>query len=110
MFLDSSLPVVDFSLADDAAAYDSIDLSSSFFQVINFIMEKFRDVLSFMDSVILFYDMTLLDLFIALTVMTVVIVAVFNIVRTGTINSISSVDRSRRSRSQKSDNSNRSDG
>lgn len=109
MFLDSSLPVVDFSLADDAS-YDSIDLSNSFFQVINFIMEKFRDVLTFMDSVILFDDMTLLDLFIALTVMTVVIVAVFNIVRTGTINSITSVDRSRRSRSQKSDNSNRSDG
>lgn len=74
----------------------NVNLSQSFSSIMGLLVNLFRDVISWLDGIIIIGDSTsLLDLNIAFTVFGIIFVAVFSVVRSGAVNSGDTVHASR---------------
>lgn len=104
MLFKLTLPVGDPVIpVDDGVAFEVIDGSESVTSVLTFLVNAFRSVVNFLDSVVIFNDATLLDFHIAVAVFGILFAVLFVTVRSSVGNSISSVDRSRRSNRNRGD-------
>lgn len=98
ILLSTNLPVADptFEVIDDGASYVAVDLTDSLFAALSWLVSAFTKIISFMDSIVIYRNTTLLDFHIAVSVFGILFAVLFVSVRSSVGNSISSVDRSRR--------------
>lgn len=74
----------------------NINLSNEFSQIMSFLVNVFKNVIGWLDGIIIIGDSTsLLDLNIAFTVFGIIFAAVFSVVRSGAVNSMDTVADSR---------------
>lgn len=96
--LSTNLPVVDETIPIDdvGVAIGVLDGSSAFKKVLSFLISRFYDLFTLMDSIIIYDDTSLLDFHIAVSVFAILLSVLIVTVKASTSNSISSVDSSRR--------------
>ncbi|MCH5197917.1 MAG: hypothetical protein J1E34_03325 [Oscillospiraceae bacterium] len=80
-----------------------IHADSAFSAMFSFIKDVFISVITWLDNIYIFGNISILDLNIAFTVFGVLFTAVFAVVKSSVSNSISSSDKSRKKKEQESD-------
>lgn len=115
--LSTSLPVADPSvIIDDGISFPTypepstfpvIDGSESFITVFHFLINAFRSILNFFDSIFIYTNTSLLEFFLALSVFAILFSALIVSVRSSIGSSLVLGDRSKRSNSSKRSKSDR---
>lgn len=83
--------------------------NTPFTESVSFLTAAFKYILNFLDNIILFADVSILELNIAFTVFGLLFVALFTVVRAGAVNSGDSVSNFKKEQARKESRRNESD-